>query len=247
MSAYHEIAGQGGAPVLLVSDHASNHVPHGIDLGIDPALLDEHIAVDLGAGDVTRAVAALLGAPALLGGVSRLVIDLNREPEAGGLIPAESDGRRIPGNAGLLESERDRRIALYHQPYHSRVEALIDTHRPALVVSIHSFTPQLLTRPDVERPWPVGLLYNVDERAARIAIMHLRAAGHLVGDNEPYSGRELNYTMDRHAEPRGLPYLGFELRQDEIGDPAGVARWSAIVADTVGATLAALAAAAAQA
>jgi len=244
VSAFIEIAGRAGAPVVIVADHASNAVPADVDLGIDPALLLDHVAIDIGAGDVSRAVAAELGAPALLGGVSRLVIDLNREPDAGGLIPAESDGHRIPGNAGLLEVERDRRLALYHQPYHSRIEALIDTHRPALLVSIHSFTPRLATRPDVQRPWPVGLLYNHDDRAARIALAHLAGQGILAGDNEPYSGRELNYTMDRHAEPRGLPYLGFELRQDEIGTAAGVARWSGIVAVTIRATLAALAAAA---
>lgn len=243
MTAYAEIPGTSAAGVLLVADHASNVVPPDVDLGIDPRLLDDHIAVDIGAGEVTRAVAAALGAPALLGGVSRLVIDLNREPEAGGLIPAESDGHRIPGNAGLLESERDRRLDLYHHPYHSRVEALIDTHRPALLVSIHSFTPQLATRPDVARPWPVGLLYNHDDRAARIAIAMLQGQGIRVGDNEPYSGRELNYTMDRHAESRGLPYLGFELRQDEIGTDAGVVRWAGIVAATIRATSGALAAA----
>ena len=241
MSAYIEIPGDASARVVIVADHASNMVPADVDLGIPAALLNEHIAVDIGAGEVTRAVAALLGAPALLGGVSRLVIDLNREPDAGGLIPAESDGHQIPGNAALIEIERDRRLARYHQPYHSRVETLIDTYRPALLVSIHSFTPRLATRPDIQRPWPVGLLYNHDDRAARIGLAHLRGLGILVGDNEPYSGRELNYTMDRHAEPRGLPYLGFELRQDEIGSAGGIQRWSASVAETVSATLAALA------
>ena len=34
--------------ILVVGDHASNRVPEDIDLGIDPALLDEHVAIDIG-------------------------------------------------------------------------------------------------------------------------------------------------------------------------------------------------------
>ncbi len=32
--------------------------------------------------------------------------------------------------------------------------------------------------------------------------------------------------MDRHAEADGRPYLGIEVRQDQIGDPAGQAVWA---------------------
>jgi len=32
--------------------------------------------------------------------------------------------------------------------------------------------------------------------------------------------------MDRHAEADGRPYLGIEVRQDQIGDPAGQAEWA---------------------
>ena len=38
--------------ILVVSDHASNHVPADIELGIDPALLDQHIAIDIGVAEV---------------------------------------------------------------------------------------------------------------------------------------------------------------------------------------------------
>ena len=56
-----------------------------------------------------------------------------------------------------------------------------------------------------ERPWDVGLLYNQDDRAARIAIDLFAEMGLTVGDNEPYSGKQLNATMDRHAEANGIP------------------------------------------
>ena len=50
--------------ILVVSDHASNHVPADIELGIDPALLDQHIAIDIGVAEV-GARFTLLGKRAL--------------------------------------------------------------------------------------------------------------------------------------------------------------------------------------
>lgn len=228
---------EGNAPILIVADHASNKVPPDIDLGITPALLDEHIAVDIGTDPLTRDLAARLGARAVLAGVSRLVIDLNREPEAAGLIPASSDGRAIPGNAGLVNGERERRIERFHRPYHDAIAAMIDAARPRLVVAMHSFTPRLASRPDEARPWPVGILYNRDDRAAQAAIDSLTALGLQVGDNEPYSGRVLNYTMNRHAEALGLPYINIEVRQDELADRTGIARWADLLAEAISATM----------
>src|SRR3546814_1433486 len=54
----------------------------------------------------------------------------------------------------------------------------------------------------------------------------LEAQGWMVGDNQPYSGRDLNYTMNRHAEGNDIPYLGLEIRQDGIADSTGVERWA---------------------
>src|SRR3546814_1261064 len=38
--------------VLLIGDHASAIVPADIDLGIDPVLLTQHIAIDIGVAEV---------------------------------------------------------------------------------------------------------------------------------------------------------------------------------------------------
>ncbi len=232
MRALHSIAGAAHSRLLIVADHASNAVPAGIDLGVPSALMQEHIALDIGAGDVAKGVAARLGGHALLGHVSRLVIDLNREEEAEGLIPESSDGHAIPGNFQLPLAERLRRIVEFHKPYHDRISSLINDQAIDFLLSIHSFTPALTSRAE-SRPWPVGILYNRDNRAAALAIASLRARGLNCGDNEPYSGRVLNYTMNRHAEARGLPYLGFEIRQDELQTPDGIALWTDIVSETV--------------
>lgn len=214
--------------LLVVSDHASNHVPDDISLGIDPALLNEHMALDIGVGAVGAAMAQRAGAAAFQCGFSRLVCDVNREPDAAGAVPEVSDGHDIAGNR-LSAAGRAARIARFHQPYHDALDGVLDAAPPSLIVSLHSFTPALRTC-DKPRPWHVGVLYNEDDRAARRAIPLLAAEGLTVGDQQPYSGRQLNYTMNRHAESEGRPYLGIEIRQDEIAHPAGQARWADLVA-----------------
>ena len=210
--------------VLVVSDHASNRVPDDIDLGIDPALLTQHIAVDLGVAEVGALMAQRTGTAAFQGNISRLVCDLNRDPHAPAVIPIASDGHAIPGNAINHEAHLAR-LARFHEPYQTALGQLLDSAPPALILSLHSFTAQLASS-DEPRPWQVGVLYNEDDRAARLAIPMLEAEGLVVGDQQPYSGKLLNYTMDRHAEADGRPYLGIEVRQDQIGDASGQAEWA---------------------
>lgn len=210
---------------LIVADHASAHVPPDIDLGIGPDILGRHVAIDIGVAPLAEALCARLSCGAILATISRLVCDLNREEDASGLFPIISDGVEIPGNR-LGEAAREARLARFFRPYHAALATTIARERPALIVSLHSFTPRLETRPDEMRPWQIGILYNQDDRAARIALPLLEAAGIVAGDNEPYSGRILNATMNRHAETNGIPYLGIEVRQDLIGDAAGVTAWA---------------------
>lgn len=212
--------------IVLVADHASNAVPADINLGIPDHLLREHIALDIGTEAIAERLAKDHAIPAHIAAVSRLVCDLNREETAPGLVPPESDGHPIPGNFG---ADREARLARFHRPYHTALEQWLAQAEPALMLSLHSFTPRLATS-EAARPWEVGVLYNQDDRAARIAIPLLAAEGLNVGDNLPYSGRDLNYTMNRHAEAHARPYLGIELRQDLTQTPADHARWAALLA-----------------
>jgi predicted N-formylglutamate amidohydrolase len=230
--AFHVLNGNPTSPFLLIGDHASNHVPGDVDLGIAAELLDQHIAVDLGVDPLGRALCAALDCPAILGGISRLVIDLNREEDAPHIIPIASDGHTVPGNL-LSHGARLERIDRFWRPYHRRVAEQIAAQSPQLLISLHSFTPRLETAPGEARPWEVGILYNRDDRAARIALPLLDAAGVVVGDQLPYSGKLLNATMNAHGEANGIAYLGLEVRQDLIGDAHGVAGWAAILAPVI--------------
>ena len=220
----------GDLDLLIIADHASAHVPGDIDLGIDLSLLRDHIAVDIGVAEVSRMIADQLGCTAVLGGISRLVIDLNREDDAPGLLPVMSDGHAIPGNR--LADLADRMIR-FHHPYHHHIERVLAAMDSPFILSVHSFTPRLASDPHQERPWDIGILYNEDDRAAHIAIPLLENAGLIVGDQLPYSGKLLNATMNRHAEANGIPYLGIEMRQDLIADEAGQRRFADILGPLV--------------
>jgi predicted N-formylglutamate amidohydrolase len=212
-NAFEAIAGQG--PLLLLCDHASNRLPEG-GLGLDPALLTTHIAYDIGAAALTRALAKAYGAPAFLGGWSRLLIDLNRGADDPTIVMKLSDGSIIPGN-NLGSADADevaRRIAHYHAPYHAAIDNQLDRMGPAaVVISLHSFTPSWKGRP---RPWEVGILYDRDTRLAAPLMARLKEAGFTVGDNEPYSGALKGDTLYSHGTLRALPHVLIEIRQDLI-------------------------------
>ena len=72
-------------------------------LGLSDEALARHIGWDIGAADLTRRLAQLLDAPAMLNHMSRLVIDPNRRPGTPTSIPEISDGCVVPGNQALLD------------------------------------------------------------------------------------------------------------------------------------------------
>lgn len=229
-------------PVLLACDHASPWIPRALgNLGIPDSRRLDHIAWDIGAGDLTRALAAILGVPAVLSGYSRLVVDCNRHLDDPSAFAAESDGTAVPGNAALDAAGREARAAALYWPYHGAVAAALRSlaggvRRPALV-AIHSFTPAI---GGSARPWHAGILWDRDPRLALplLAALHRDPALH-VGDNEPYSGRHpAGFTIDHHAEAAGLPHVSIEVRQDLIAGAAGVAAWAARLAGALGPLLA---------
>ena len=216
--------------IVCVADHASSAVPEDIPLGIDEALLRQHIALDIGVEGLTERLARRTRFPAHIASVSRLVCDFNRDEADPAMVPASSDGHLIPGNIG---ADLAMRLDRFHRPYHRGLAGFIADTQPGLILALHSFTPMLASG-GAPRPWQVGLLYNQDDRAAHHAIRLFGEQGLTVGDNQPYSGKQLNATMDRHAEAAGIPYCTVEIRQDLIATEADQARWAVMLADVMG-------------
>jgi predicted N-formylglutamate amidohydrolase len=219
----------GAAPALVICDHASRAFPKGMQrLGLPELPSWQHIAWDIGAGELARGLANALDSPAVLAGYSRLIVDCNRKPDDPEAFRRESDGWLIPGNAALTEFERRARLACFFDPYHETIAAMIaDFRRRAtvpLIISVHTFTPQMAGQ---ARPWHIGVLWDKDEANALRLVAGLRAVeGLVVGENEPYSGKHpSDYTIDHHAEQAGLPHVCIEVRQDTLESPAGVERW----------------------
>jgi len=205
------------APLLFLCDHASNAVPpeYG-NLGLAPKLFETHIAYDIGAAIVTRALAEAYGAAALLGGTSRLLIDLNRGPDDPTLVMKLSDGSIIPGNRMADGAEIAQRLARFHAPYHAAIrEQIARIGAGAILISMHSFTPAWK---GVKRPWEMGVLYGRDARLARPLMRCLKAAGFTVGDNEPYTGALEGDTLDTHGTKTGHANVLIEIRQDFLDE-----------------------------
>jgi predicted N-formylglutamate amidohydrolase len=228
-----ELVNAGGrSSAVLVCDHASNRVPRRLgSLGLNAVQLADHIGWDPGAADVARRLSALLDAPLVLSGYSRLVIDCNRPLRSAESIAEQSGGVPVPGNHGLSPLERENRINALFRPYHDAIDRLIDdrTRRPSLLLSIHSFTPMLNGRP---RPWHIGVSHWRDRRLAALMLGALAHIGEFtVGDNEPYPiDDDVDYTIPVHGEGRGLPGVMIEIRQDRIQTAAGAA-WAARLAE----------------
>ena len=214
--------------LILLCDHADNALPPGYGtLGLPPDQLKRHIAYDIGAATVTRALAAALGVPAVMTRHSRLLIDPNRGRDDPTLIMRLSDGAVIPGNRKLDAAERDKRLRLYYEPYHGAIDAVIDRFLEAgvapLLLSIHSFTESWK---ELARPWHAGVLFGDDARLAKPLLDALYAEGDLiVGENEPYAGQLEGDCLWQHGDQRGLASAIVEIRQDLIRDEAGQEAW----------------------
>lgn len=222
------------APLIILCEHASNHIPaeyHG--LGLPAAELERHIAWDIGAADVSRKMCEMMEVPAVLGSASRLLIDPNREPDHPTLVPGESDGTIIPANRELTPQAIEARRHAIYDPFHAAADQLIERYLSdgitPLVVGMHSFTPEMNGE---ARPWQIGFLWNKDPRLAQAMIgLVERETDLTVGDNQPYSGRNLYYTMERHGAARGLPQTTIEIRQDLLADTSMTLQWAALMAD----------------
>lgn len=219
----------GRSSFLLVGDHAGKLIPTALgDLGLPTGEIERHIGWDIGVAELGRLLATALDAPFIAQRYSRLVIDCNRTPGRADAMPEVSDATAVPGNVGLGEDDRAARVAAIQLPYQRAIGAELArrdaTGVATILVALHSFTPVM---GGVARPWHSGVLHDLgNTRFATAMIEQLRGEpGMTVGDNEPYRMDVIDYTIPFHAYPKERPYLELEVRQDLLGNEAGVAEW----------------------
>jgi predicted N-formylglutamate amidohydrolase len=217
---------------LITCDHASNRVPQAVNggsLGLPQADMERHIAYDVGAKGLAQGLGRALNAPVIMSRFSRLVIDPNRGEDDPTLLMKLYDGTVIPGNRHADATERERRLNAFYRPYHSALAQLAARRPDTIIVSVHSFTPQLRDRPP--RPWHVGVLYAADTRLAHPLLDLLRAEQDLcIGENEPYGGHLPGDAIARHAIAYERPNALIELRNDLIRTSEQQAGWAARLA-----------------
>jgi predicted N-formylglutamate amidohydrolase len=217
---------EGGGPFVLVCDHASNWVPTSLKgLGLPDSELERHIAWDPGALELARRLSELLDAPLVHATVSRLVLDVNRDPSHPGSIVTRSEDTEIPGNCEISSTERTRRVQSIYEPYHRALDAVIDKREAPQIISVHSFTP--IYRKE-QRPWHIGVLHDDDTRISQPLLELLRADGEFcVGDNQPYAPTDgVYHTLQRHCASRNLRSVLLELRSDTLSAEDGREQWA---------------------
>lgn len=212
----------GHGNVVLVCEHATNVIPEEYaDLGLDHDARHSHIAWDIGALAVALELSAKFDAPLIAPGVSRLVFDCNREPDAANAILETSEGQDIPGNFNLSSAERQRRAERYHRPFHNALKIALDSAaqngRAPAFISIHSFTPVYAGH---AREVDLGILHDTDSRLAdRFYTIAANDDSLVVRKNEPYDAADgVTYTLGKHAVSRNLHNVMIEIRNDLIED-----------------------------
>jgi len=224
-----EISGNADSEdILIVCDHASNHVPkqiNGGSLGLPVSDMNRHIAFDIGAKGVAQHLGKLLDAQVICSTFSRLVIDPNRGEDDPTLMMRLYDGTIIPGNRHATEADVEHRLTLCHRPYHAALGALVAKRANPVLISIHSFTPRLNGR--APRPWHVGILSGKDRRLSEALLAELAKDNSInSGDNVPYRGELKGDCMDRHASHHGHHHTLIELRHDLIDTTTGQIQWA---------------------
>jgi predicted N-formylglutamate amidohydrolase len=210
------IAGTTRPGIVLLCEHGGRTVPAPwSDLGLPSAFFATHYGGDIGAADLTHALARQLGATAVIANYSRLFLDYNRKRHDPECRRIEIGGIPIPGNLDLTEEEIEAREAIARAPV-ERAMMLRTEERPAsAVISIHSFSPYWN---NAKRSCEIGVMWREDTRLAPRLIAELaKGSGYVVRDNEPYDFRTNDwFTLQRHGLEIGVPCAYIEVRNDLI-------------------------------
>ncbi|WP_422052863.1 N-formylglutamate amidohydrolase [Shimia sp.] len=208
--------------ILFVCEHASRHFPDTFgDLGLSEDVRQSHVAWDPGALTLTRELAKRFDCSLVAGGVSRLLYDCNRPPEAPDAVPAKSEIFDIPGNVDLSEEDRHARVTQIYQPFKEAVEQVVEVVHPKAIVTVHSFTPVYHGK---QRAVEIGILHDRDTRLADKMLDAMSDGPFNTLRNDPYGPEHgVTHSLKAYALPNKLPNVMLEVRNDLLADDATAA------------------------
>ncbi len=212
--------------LLVTCEHATRHVPvrWRARLAIPAEILESHRGWDPGAVGLARLIARRHDAELIEGGVSRLIVELNRSPRHPRLWSEFS--------RGLSGAEKEALLERYYRPYRERVRRLvaeaIARGERVFHLSVHTFTPVL----DGEvRRGELGILFDPrrewESALARDWQIGLRGAcpDCRVRRNFPYRGVADGLTSALRRVFADTDYAGIELEVNQKLPLAGGRQW----------------------
>jgi len=142
---------------------------------------------DQGAADLFDYLVRELDCLGIRNGISRLVIDANRYEDQDELIPTSWGCKEIPGNIGLSDDERARRIERYYRPYHQALQdSLLQCerfHGKVFYFAIHAMAEEFEGQ---MREMDFALISNRGVELTPFLEERLQTAGYAASVNEPY-------------------------------------------------------------
>lgn len=212
----------------MVCEHAASAIPEILqELGLAPGHRLSHAVWDIGAAALAGKIAEELNAPLLEAGMSRLVLDLNRPPEARDATPELTEVIPVPGNRHLTPAERQARRDALYEPFHETLSATLDAIASPVLVTVHSFTPVWKGQMRTEE---IGLLHDADPDLAQ-AMFDAANGEFSVALNVPYSAADgVTHTLARHGTERGIPNVMIEVRNDLLAEDDAISRMADVLA-----------------
>lgn len=199
--------------IIITCEHAGNVVPEKYSslFAGSAAVLNSHRGWDPGALDVASTLANKLQAPLFRTAITRLLIEVNRSLDSATLFSEFT--------SELYANEKATLIAQYYLPYyHSIEEAIRQSEKPVLHLSIHSFTPVFN---GTTRTVDIGLLFDpasVQEKKF-CALVKEKLDQQLpeckTVFNEPYKGTDDGIAEILRKKFPGSDYLGIEIELNQ--------------------------------
>lgn len=220
----------GSGKVVLVCEHAGQSIPAFINsFGFEADVMSSHIAWDIGAAELARALSKTLDAPLILQRYTRLAYDCNRDFDASDAVVEESDNISIPANAGLGLQDKQRRFDEIYQPFEQAISGLLNLRlnsaQESILVTVHSFTPLYKGQ---RRELELGILHDDDTRLADALLVQTeRETSYQAARNKPYSPEDgVTHTLITHGIKRNLANVMLEIRNDLIDHEHGLKLWA---------------------